>query len=131
MTRILLVGFDPETEDFSDGSHPPGSNARTIEAGIAQSVEQMRARGWTVDTCFIPFRENPEAVGRRVRNQAESAFYDCVVMGGGIRLPGNSLVLEAVINAIHRAAPHASIALNNGPEDSANAAARRLSSDKR
>jgi hypothetical protein len=50
--------------------------------------------------------------------------YDCVVIGAGIRLPPPSLsVFEAVINAVHRAAPDAAIAFNTRPEDTADAAA--------
>jgi hypothetical protein len=36
------------------------------------------------------------------------------------------LLLEAVINAVHQAAPGAAIAFNTRPEDSADAAARWL-----
>jgi hypothetical protein len=35
MTRILLVGYDPETVDFSDPSLPPGMTAEKARAGIA------------------------------------------------------------------------------------------------
>ena len=42
-----------------------------------------------------------------------SANYACVVVGAGVRLPPQSLVLfEAIINAIHRAAPGTAIAFN-------------------
>ena len=53
--------------------------------------------------------------------------YDCVVIGAGIRQPPRNLpMLETVINAVHRAAPGATIAFNTHPEDSADAAARWL-----
>jgi len=53
-----------------------------------------------------------------------------VVIGGGIRLPPKSLSLfEIVINAVHKAAPKASIAFNTRPEDTAEAVARWLQSD--
>jgi hypothetical protein len=61
-----------------------------------------------------------------IEDKLRSAAYDCVVIGGGIRLPNNYLVFEAVINAVHRAAPTASIAFNSGPEESAEAAGRWL-----
>ena len=51
--------------------------------------------------------------------------YDCVVIGAGVRLPSSRLVLfEALVNAIHRAAPGAAIAFNTRPEDTGAAAAR-------
>ena len=57
----------------------------------------------------------------------KGAAYDCVVIGGGLRLPPKSLPLfEMVVNAIHKAAPNAAIAFNTRPEDTAEAAARQL-----
>ena len=51
--------------------------------------------------------------------------YDVVVVGAGVRVPPIRLFLfEAVINAIHRAAPTARIAFNTRPDDSAEAALR-------
>ena len=126
MTRILLVGYDPQTEDFSEPGRPPGLTAEKIEAGIEFGVEQMRKRGWEVDVCKIRFQETAQTAGPIVERQLKSAAYDCVVIGGGIRLPMNYLVFEAVINAVHRAAPAAAIAFNSGPEESADAAGRWL-----
>jgi hypothetical protein len=49
------------------------------------------------------------------------------VIGAGVRLPPKRLaIFEAIINAIHKAAPAAAIAFNTRPEDSADAAARWL-----
>ena len=65
-----------------------------------------------------------------LERQLTSANYQCVVIGGGIRLPPKSLSLfEIVINAVHKAAPKASIAFNTRPEDTAEAVARWLQSD--
>jgi hypothetical protein len=41
-------------------------------------------------------------------------------------LPRGLALFETVINAVHKAAPNASIAFNTRPEDSADAAARWL-----
>src|SRR5690242_11382024 len=112
MTRILLVGYDPETVDFSEPGRPPGQNAEKIQAGIKLGVEQMRKRGWDVDVCEIRFQETADSAGQIVERQLRSAAYDCVVIGGGIRLPMNYLVFEALINVVHRAAPAAAIAFN-------------------
>jgi hypothetical protein len=57
----------------------------------------------------------------------KGADYDCVVIGGGMRLPPKGLALfETVVNIIHKAAPNATIAFNTRPEDTAEAAARQL-----
>ena len=64
---------------------------------------------------------------RQLSVELASKSYDCVVIGAGVRLPAPRLVVfEAVINAVHKAAPGAAIALNTRPEDSADAAARWL-----
>jgi len=58
---------------------------------------------------------------------AASVNHACVIIGAGVRLPPQCLAdFEAVVNAVHRAAPAAAIAFNTRPEDSADAAARRL-----
>ena len=122
MTRVLFVGQQPETVDFSDPALPPGFNAEKINAGIAIGAAKITERGWQADLCMIP---PDETAGPTLEKQLASAIYDCVVIGGGVRLPPKSLQLfETVINVVHKAAPNASIAFNTRPEDTAEAAAR-------
>jgi hypothetical protein len=124
MTRILFVGQKPETVDFSDPSLPPGFDAKKINAGIAVAVAKIHDRGWQGDTCMITPDEAGESM---LQKQLQSANYDCVVIGGGLRIPPKGLVLfEKVVNVIHKAAPRAVIAFNTKPEDTAEAAARQL-----
>jgi hypothetical protein len=124
MMRILLVGYDPEAVDYSDPALPPGMNAEKVRAGIAVAMKQFAERGWEADLGFIL---PDETAGPTVERQLASKSYDCVVVGAGVRLPPRRLALfEAVINAVHRAAPRATIAFNTRPDDSADAAARWL-----
>ena len=124
MTRILFVGQKPETVDFSDPALPPGFDAEKINTGIAVAVAKIEERGWQGDTCMIV---PDETAGPMLEKQLLSARYDCVVIGGGLRLPPKSLALfELVVNAVHKAAPSAAIAFNTRPEDTAEAAARQL-----
>jgi hypothetical protein len=124
MTCILFVGQKPETVDFSDPSLPPGFNAEKINAGIALGVAKIEERGWQGDTCMI----TPDAAGSAMLKAAlKAADYDCVVIGGGLRIPPKSLALfETVVNIVHKAAPNAAIAFNTRPEDTAEAAARQI-----
>ena len=124
MTRILLLGYDPETLDFSDPSLPPGMSVEKVNAGIAVALKQFSERGWESDLCLIrPDESAVPAVARQLR----SASYDCVVIGGGVRLMARGLALfEAIVNTVRRAAPTAVIAFNSRPDDSADAAARGL-----
>jgi hypothetical protein len=122
MTRILLLGLDPETVDYSDPVLPPGMNAEKIRAGIAVAVKQFTERGWESDVGYIL---PDESAGPTVEQLLRATNYDCVVIGGGVRLPPRNLALfEVVINAVRKAAPGAAIAFNTRPDDSADAAAR-------
>jgi hypothetical protein len=124
MKRVLFVGYDPSAVDFSDPALPLGMTAEKIEAGVQFALKQMSDRGYAADLCYI--RPDTSAVPTMER-QLGSKPYDCVVIGAGVRLPPNSLRLfEALINAVHRAAPGAAIAFNTRPEDSADAAGRWL-----
>ena len=127
MKRILFVGQQPETVDFSDPAIPPGFNAEKIHAGIAVALSKVAERGWQADPCMIP----PDAsAGPTVEKQLATVHYDCVVIGGGIRLPPKSTwLLETMVNAVRRAAPNVPIAFNTRPEDTAEAAARWLKAD--
>jgi len=129
MTRILLLGLDPDTVDYSDSALPPGMTAEKVRAGIAVAVKQFADRGWEADVGFI----RPDAsAGPTVERQLRSTNYDCVVVGGGVRLPARNLALfEVVINAIRKAAPDAAIAFNTRPDDSADAAARWVAAPSR
>jgi hypothetical protein len=124
MTRILLIGYDPETVDFSDPVFPSGMNAEKIRAGIATAVEQFAAHGWGLDLCYL---KPDETAGPAVERQLAAARYDCVIIGSGVRLWLRRVaVFEAVINAVHKAAPGTPIAFNTRPDDSLEAAARWL-----
>ncbi len=124
MKSVLFVGQDPATVNYSDPSVPPGLDADKIKAGIAVGKAKLEEHGWKADLCMIT--PDPSAVPM-LEKQLASASYDCVVIGGGLRLPPKSLGLfETVINTVHRASPNASIAFNTKPEDTADAAARWL-----
>lgn len=124
MPRVTLIGFDPETVDYSDPALPSGLDAGKIRAGIELALKQMKERGWEADFCSI---RPDQSAAQEVERHLASSRYDCVVIGAGVRVPPKGLPLfEAVVNAVHRAAPAATIAFNTRPDDSADAAARRL-----
>jgi len=122
MTRVLFVGQKPETVDFSDPALPPGFDAARIQAGIDLAETKLKEKGWAAVICMIA----PDDSGiEALEAQLAGAAYDCVVIGGGLRIPPKGLVFfERVLNAVHRAAPGAAIAFNTSPPDTAEAAAR-------
>lgn len=124
MTRVLLIGYDPEAVDFSDPALPPGMDAEKISAGIALGLAQMRDRGWDPELCII---RPDDAAGPTVKQKLTAQAFDCVVIGGGVRLATKGLeIFEVVINAVREAAPNTPIAFNTRPDNSADAAARWL-----
>jgi len=124
MPRVLFVGQQPETVDFSDPALPPGLDAEKIHAGIAAGMQQMAERGWHADLCLV---RPDETAAIALERQLATTTYDCVVIGAGLRMPPKSLPLfEALINAVHQSAPAASIAFNTRPQDTAEAAGRWL-----
>ena len=125
--KVLFVGQQPETVDFSDPALPPGLDAATIDAGIAVGMQQMAERGWHAELCLV----RPDASAEpALERQLASTSFDCVVIGGGIRIPPKSLLLfERLLNAVHKSAPKASIAFNTTPQDTGDAAARWLKAE--
>lgn len=124
MIRVLFVGQKPETVDFSDPALPPGFDAEKINAGIVVAMTKIEERGWLGDTCMIV---PDKTAGPTLETQLSRAHYDCVVIGGGLRIPPKGLHLfELVVNTVHKASPRAAIAFNTRPEDTAEAAARQL-----
>ena len=122
MMRILFVGQIPETVDYSDPALPPGLNAEKIYAGIDVAAAKIAEKGWLGDICNIAPDDDGIAT---LEKQLASTIYDCVVVGGGLRLPPKGLLMfEKVVNSIHKTAPGAAIAFNTRPEDTAEAAAR-------
>src|SRR5512142_2176943 len=93
MTRVLLLGLDPETVDFSDPGLPPGMTAEKVHAGIAVAMKQFAERGWEADLGLI---RPDETAGPAVERQLASKRYDCVVVGGGVRLSVRGLALFEV-----------------------------------
>ena len=78
----------------------------------------MKARGWEGGFCSILTDDSAEAT--IAASLAEP--WDCIVIGGGIRIPSRGLPLfERVINAVHRGAPGTPIAFNTSPTDTADA----------
>ena len=120
--RVLIVGRIPETVDYSDPALPPGLNAEKIYAGIDVAAAKIAEKGWLGDICNIAPDDDGIA---RLEKQLASTTYDCVVVGGGLRLPPKGLLMfEKVVNSVHKVAPGSAIAFNTRPEDTAEAADR-------
>lgn len=122
--RVLIVGQDPDTVDFSDPALIPGMTADKVRAGIDATVRQLEGAGYAVEQCYTDAGETAEAV---VTARLKAQTFDCVMIGAGIRLPPSKLALfEKLVNAVHRHAPDAAICFNTRPDDSVEAVRRWL-----
>ena len=122
MMRVLFVGQIPETVDDSDPALPPGLNAEKNYAGIDVAAAKIAEKGWLGDICNIAPDDGGIAT---LEKQLATTTYDCVVVGGGLRLPPKGMLMfEKVVNSIHKTAPGAAIAFNTRPEDTTEAADR-------
>jgi hypothetical protein len=124
--RVLFLGELPETADFDDPAVPPGLTPERIRAGIDQGMADMRGRGWDAVECMVP-PEADRAVAQVREALRSGAAFDCVVLGGGLRMPASRVELfETLVNLLRVEAPDTALAFNTGPETTADAAARQL-----
>ena len=124
MARVLIVGLDPADVDYSDPALPPGLNAEAVHRAIASGLEETRAAGHTAQHINI----SAGTAGLNALTERLAAEpVDCVVIGGGVRLPaGNLILFEAVLNIVGRATARPVIAFPARPDDLAAAIARVL-----
>lgn len=123
--RVLIVGQDPDTVDFTAPGIIPGMTAEKVRAGVAAAIAALEDRGLASDALYVP--PDPTAAGDQVNAALAGKAYDVVVIGAGIRNPpANLVLLETILNAIHRGAPGTRIAFNTRPDDTDAAALRWL-----
>jgi hypothetical protein len=121
---ILLIGIAPDAVDFTDPDLPPGLDAGKIAAGLAEAQRLFAERGDACDLCLLDLQQPAE---QTIAAQLGRRTYDCIVVGGGIRMPRANLELfEEVVNAARRHAPAVPIAFNTAPANSVEAADRWL-----
>jgi hypothetical protein len=109
MSRILLLGLDPETVDYSDPALPPGMTAEKVHAGIAVALKQFSDRGWQSDVGYIRPDKPPD------RQWSDRYVRRTTIVWSS----------EAACACRTASLPY-SRAFNTRPDDSADAAARGL-----
>ncbi len=121
--RVLVLGQDVHTVDYSNPAIPPGMTAEKVLAGLAKAEAALKAQDYECD--MLQVQPDPATAQAEIEAYLAGKTYDVVVIGAGIRNPPPSLFLfETVLNAVHRLAPGARIAFNTRPDDSDAAAVR-------
>jgi len=117
--RVLLIGFEPTTLDFSSF---PDFNAERVMAGLKKGQEEGLALGYDIELCLIkPDGTDMSMISEKL---SENKF-DCVLIGAGVRVsPEYFLLFEKVVNIVHQNASSSIICFNTNPNDSINAIKR-------
>jgi hypothetical protein len=116
---VFAIGIDPALLDFS--GHPQ-LTSELVRSYIDAELQRLREQGYDVTSCLIDLGETAEQVAAAA---LASGRFDCVVIGAGLRLPPERMLLfEKVLNLVHRLAPRASICFNTAPADTAEAVRR-------
>src|SRR5688572_10109941 len=122
MKKILVIGIDPKTIDFSNPELVPGLTVEKIEAGMKAEQEKLNRLGFKADFFLFSLTEtNVSTLATHLKNSR----YDGIVVGAGIRVPHNTFGLfEKVINAVHENATDARIMFNTLPTNTTEAIQR-------
>ena len=116
---VLAIGLDPVFVDFAA---IPQFTPDMFRGFIDAQLDRLRDLGFDVVSCLIDTGETAEAVATAA---LRSTSFDCVVIGAGLRLPPERLMLfEKIINLVHALAPNARICFNTTPADTAEAVQR-------
>jgi hypothetical protein len=117
--KVLAIGIDPVFVDFTA---MPQFTPAMFQSYIDAQLDRVRAAGFEVVSCLIDLGDTAEVVAMRA---LQADHFDCIMIGAGLRLPGERLVLfEKVLNLIHRHAPGAAICFNTTPADTLEAVQR-------
>jgi len=116
---VLAIGLDPVFVDFAA---IPQFTPDMFRGIIDAQLDRLRDLGFDVVSCLIDTGETAEAVATAA---LRSTSFDCVVIGAGLRLPPERLMLfEKIINLVHALAPNTRICFNTTPADTAEAVQR-------
>ncbi len=116
---VLAIGLDPR---FADFSAMPRLTPELVGAYIDAEIARVRELGFEVNTLLIA---PEEAAATDVEGALRARSFACVVIGAGLREPPEHFLLfEKILNLVHRLAPHARIAFNTTPADTAQSVRR-------
>jgi len=117
--KVLAIGIDPLFVDFTT---MPQFSPEMFRSYIDMQIERVRELGYDVTSCLIDLGDTAEAVTAKA---LKAEKFDCVLIGAGLRQPGERLLLfEKIINLVHELAPNARICFNTTPADSVDAVRR-------
>ena len=128
-TSVLIVGLEPSLIDFSDPAYGAWSlDAAAVRAGLEADEAHLNAVGYDAELCLTDFGETAETL---LRERLEKKSFDCILIGGGVRLIArNTFLFEKLVNVVHVDAPQAKLCFNTKPTDTAAAVQRWVAATK-
>ena len=124
MKKILIIGIDPATIDFSNPDLVPGLTVEKIEAGMKTEQEKLSGLGYQATFFLFPLKETNVS---KLAAHLKTGKYEGIVIGAGIRVPQNTFALfEKIINTVHENAPDSRIMFNTLPTNTTEAVQRWL-----
>jgi hypothetical protein len=122
MKRVLAIGIDPALVDYSAFPH---LTPELLRSYIKTQLQWLGDLGYEVTGCLIDLGDTAEAVTAKA---LRANNFDCIVIGAGLRVPKERLLLfERILNLVHALAPNARICFNTAPADTAEAVQRWVS----
>ncbi len=113
--KVLLIGLEPSVVDFSE--LPAKLDEPTLRAALDVDLKRVRELGYDAKWLLT---DRGETAARVVAEDLAATSYDVILVGAGIRtIPSIFSLFEKLLNVIHEKAPHAKIAFNTKPDDTA------------
>lgn len=124
MKKVLIIGVDPHTIDFTNPEIPQGLTIEKIEEGANATVEKLYSMGYDAELFLI------ETGATNLSNLEDHLYdksFDGIVIGNGIRgIAANFILFEQIINVVHIHAPKSKIIFNSLPTNTDEAVKRWL-----
>jgi hypothetical protein len=120
--KVLVIGIDPKLIE-SNLATTTGWDANRVKLAVQDANKRLTELGYEMHDCLVDLGETADSVVSATLSREK---FDCILIGGGIRLvPQNTAMFEKIINAIHQEAPPSSkICFNTNPGDTVEAILR-------
>lgn len=124
MEKILIIGMDPHTIDFTNPEIPQGLTIEKIEKGANATLEKLNSMGYDAELFLI---ETGATDLSNLEKHLTEKNFDGIVIGNGIRsITANFILFEQIINVVHTNAPQSKIIFNTLPTNTDEAVKRWL-----
>lgn len=122
MKKILIIGINPQTIDFSNPEIAPGLTAEKVELGTKATIDNLVTMGYAAESFFLDTGASDYS---QLIKKISSVQYDGIVIGNGIRgLASNFIMFEQIVNVVHEHAPKSKILFNSLPTNTDEAVKR-------